>query len=527
MRRSESKTLMVQGTGSHVGKSIMVAGLCRYFYRRGYKVCPFKTQNMALNSFVTGDGGEMGRAQVVQAEAAGLQPDVRMNPILIKPVSDCKAQVIFMGSVVDNMSATEYDNDKKNYIEKISKVFEGLRKEFDLIIIEGAGSPAEINLLENDIVNMRTAEFTKSPVVIVGDIDKGGVFASFYGTVKILPEKYQRYIKGFIINKFRGDKTLLYPGLEWLEAKMSLPVLGVVPYYKDIVIEEEDSVNLERQRELLRISKGNKSEKIKVGVAYLQHISNFTDFSPLEIDPRVQLYYFKSLNELLAFDTDLIIIPGSKSTIKDLGYILSSGIADEIKKRYKKGVSIIGICGGYQMLGRKLIDRFVVESDIKSARGLGLLGIDTEFFKTKKTVQARFNIHKEAAPILGLDKAVSMEGYEIHMGKTVIDKDHVPLFRLPDGQSDGVILEDSRKQNFILGTYIHGIFDNIDFREAVIKKLFNHKKNRSSSDAGKGEVSYGYTDYKGFKESQYDNLAGLLEKNLDMKLLQNIIEEGI
>ncbi|MCX6346887.1 MAG: cobyric acid synthase [Actinobacteria bacterium] len=374
----QAKTIMIQGTGSHAGKSITVAALCRILRQDGYNVCPFKTQNMALNSFITADGGEMGRAQVVQAEAAGLTPEVYMNPILLKPVSDTGAQVIYMGKVLRNMSAGEYDKNKRYYINAIKELIDKLKRKFDVIVIEGAGSPAEINLLKNDIVNMKTAEIAQSPVILVGDIDKGGVFAHFYGTVKILPKKYQKFFKGMIINKFRGDKTLLDPGIKWIENKLKLPMVGVIPYYRDIFIEEEDSVNLEKQ--FSKRLNSNSSGKIKIAILYLPHISNFTDFNALELEPEVDLIYIRTIKELADINPDIIIIPGSKSTINDLLYLRNSGFEYEIQERYKKGTIIIGVCGGYQMLGRRITDKYKTESKVvESIEGIGILNIETEF----------------------------------------------------------------------------------------------------------------------------------------------------
>jgi len=299
VKKKEAKIIMVQGTGSHVGKSIVVAALCRIFLQDGYRVCPFKSQNMALNSYVTESGGEMGRAQVMQAEASGLKPEVYMNPILIKPVADINAQIIFMGKAVKNMTAVEYDSEKKKYLNKISDILYSIKRKFDIIVIEGAGSPAEINLLENDIVNMKIAELANCPVMLVGDIDKGGVFASFYGTIKILPQGYQKFFRCLLINKFRGDRSLLDPGIDWIEKKLSIPVTGVIPYYRDIFIDEEDSVNFEKQmpKTINRISKSI-DKKIKICVIYLPHISNFTDFNSLQQQKDAVLFYITRKEEL-------------------------------------------------------------------------------------------------------------------------------------------------------------------------------------------------------------------------------------
>jgi len=358
-----AKVIMIQGTGSSVGKSIMVTALCRIFYQDGFRVAPFKAQNMALNSFVTKDGGEMGRAQVVQAEACGVEPTVDMNPILIKPTSEVGAQVIVRGKPIGNMQAQEYRNYKSKLVLVVKESFLKLAHHYELIVIEGAGSPAEINLKGDDIVNMKMAQLADCPVLLVADIDKGGALAWVVGTLELLTEEERDKIKGIIINKFRGDKEILQPGLDYLERKTKKPVLGVIPYFRDIWIEEEDAVNSEKNKYYTQPT----PSKINIEVLYLPHISNFTDFDPLEREEDISLRYIK-MGERLG-EPDLLIIPGSKNTIDDLYYLKKSGYQEEILNRLKQGTVIIGICGGYQMLSRQLYDPEHTESSKEKIGG--------------------------------------------------------------------------------------------------------------------------------------------------------------
>jgi adenosylcobyric acid synthase len=543
----DSKSLMVQGTSSHVGKSVAVAAICRILKQDGYSVCPFKSQNMALNSFVTASGGEMGRAQVVQAEACGLEPEVFMNPILIKPVADTQAQIIFMGKVLKNMSASEYDKNKKFYLDKIKELLDDIRKKFDYVIIEGAGSPAEINLLKNDIVNMRTAVIAQSPVILVGDVDRGGVFASFYGTVKLLPDNFQKYIKGLLVNKFRGDVELLQPGNDFIAQKLGIPVLGTIPYFRDIYIEEEDSVNLEKQQDnaaSIRRPETSKADgKIVIGVIYLPHISNFTDFNALEHEEEVNLVYLRNAADLAELNPHLIIIPGSKSTINDLIYMRRSGLEEEIKKQYIKGTSIAGICGGYQMLGIRITDRFKSESkDTESLRGMGLIDIETDYLKEKNTYQVEFDLKEASRDKLDTypsdpgesDEIGSsyekMNGYEIHMGISKVigsGNDLIPLFNISrrgdkDTElEDGHLKLDDENKKMVFGTYIHGVFDNYIIRKSMMQvlKAFNNIRSRSGKK--------GIKSYRDFKQSQYDRLADLFRDNMDMDLFYKILKSGV
>ena len=476
-----AKTIMIQGTASNAGKSLIVAGLCRIFKQDGYKVAPFKSQNMALNSFITRDGFEMGRAQVMQAEAAGIEPDVRMNPILLKPTSDTGSQVIVNGEVVGDMSAKDYFAQKKKLIPDIMEAFNGLAEENDIIVIEGAGSPAEINLNDDDIVNMGMAELADAPVFIVGDIDRGGVFASLAGTMLFLKDEEKKRVKGTIINKFRGDKSILEPGLKMLEDKINVPVVGVVPYI-NVDVDDEDSLTE-------RFNVKEKSALIDIAVIRLPRISNFTDFNALEYIDGVSLRYVGSVKELK--DPDLIILPGTKNTISDLIWLRECGLEAAIMKHISKDKPLIGICGGYQMLGLTLKDPDCVE--------LGLLEYDTVFGKNKKTVRVEGKL-EDVSGIFNKLSGVNFEGYEIHMGLTDNNKNIV-------------------NRGNVYGTYIHGVFDKEDVSRVIIEALLDKK--------GLTTESLKTFDIKSYKESQYDVLADELRKSLDMKYIYNIINSGI
>ena len=393
-----AKSLMIQGTASDAGKSLIAAGLCRILKQDGYTVVPFKSQNMALNSFITKKGFEMGRAQVVQAEAAGIDPDVRMNPVLLKPTSDRKSQVVFMGKVLKDMDAVDYHEFKQELLPKIKEVYQELDQEYDAIILEGAGSPAEINLNERDIVNMGMARLVDAPVILVADIDKGGVFASIYGTIELMPEEDRKRIKGVLINKFRGDVALLQSGIDMIEELTQVPVLGVVPY-ADIDIDSEDSVALS--------SKGrsfNQEKDLDVAIITLKRISNFTDFHSLEIQPDVSVRYVMPGDAI--GNPDLLILPGSKNTIEDMQVLQDSGIVDQIRQCADQGIRIFGICGGFQLLGKKISDPNHVESELDEIEGLGLLDIATQMQGTKRTTQVQAEHEGQI-----------LEGYEIHMGE--------------------------------------------------------------------------------------------------------------
>jgi len=505
-----AKTIMIQGTGSSVGKSIMVTALGRIFYQDGFKVAPFKAQNMALNSFITKDGGEMGRAQVVQAEACGVEPTVDMNPILMKPTSEMGSQIIVQGKPVGNMQAQEYRNYKSKLISVVKDSFLKLARNYEVIVIEGAGSPAEVNLREDDIVNMRMAQIADCPVLLVGDIDKGGVFAWVVGTLELLTKEERDRVKGVIINKFRGDKEILQPGLDYLEKKIKKPVLGVIPYFRDIQIEEEDSVNSEKNKYDTQTAPG----KINIEVLYLPHISNFTDFDPLEREEGISLRYIK-MGERLG-EPDLLIIPGSKNTLDDLYCLKKSGYQKEISNRLKKGTVIAGICGGYQMLGREIYDPEHTESSREKIEGLGLINGVTTLKSEKITFQIK--AHLLSNPFF--DNRDELSGYEIHTGETVLSGDEKPLFKInkrgftQTDINDGVV----SKEGMVWGTYIHGIFDNNSFRESFINFLKSKKGLTISSFIHQDKISY-----QERKDREYDRLACLVRGNLNMDKIYHIL----
>ncbi|MDM8534663.1 cobyric acid synthase [Clostridiaceae bacterium HSG29] len=498
-----NKSIMILGTGSSVGKSVITAGLLRVLKQDGYKVAPFKSQNMALNSYITKKGNEMGRAQVVQAEAAMIEPDVRMNPILLKPSADKMAQVIIEGKVFKNMTAMEYETFKPELKEKIGKIYGELSSENDIVVIEGAGSPAEINLRKNDIVNMGMAEISNSPVLIVGDIDKGGVFASLYGTYELLREEEKKRVKGVIINKFRGDVEILKPGLKQLEDLINVPVLGVVPYF-DIQIEDEDSVSD-------RFKNNLKKGEINIEVIYLPHISNFTDFNIFKTFEDVNLRYVMRGEKI--GNPDLIIIPGSKNTIEDLVYLRNSGLEEQIIRLNRKGTTVFGVCGGYQMLGNTLNDPYKTESRIESVNGLGLLNIETVFELEKNTTQIEGHINENGNYI---------NGYEIHMGVTTLNENVIPLLTIDKSLGEVVNKLDGavNAEKTVYGTYIHGIFDSIDFSRSLINDL----RIKKGLNAFENEDIMSYDD---FKEKEYDKLAVLIRENMDIDKIKNIINEGI
>lgn len=500
---SKAKSIMIQGTMSSAGKSLIVAGLCRVFAQDGYRVAPFKSQNMALNSFITKEGLEMGRAQVMQAEAAMVEPSVLMNPILLKPTNDIGSQVIVNGEVRGNMSAKDYYAKKKELVPDIMNAYRKLEEEYDIIVIEGAGSPAEINLKDNDIVNMGMAKMANAPVLLVGDIDRGGVFAQLLGTVEWLDEDDKKYLKGMIINKFRGDKSILMPGIDMLEDRVHYKVLGVVPYvYADI--DDEDSVSERFER---KEAGGN----VDIAVIRLPRISNFTDFNMLESMPDVNVRYVKNVNELK--EPDVVILPGTKNTMDDLKWLRSSGLEARIKSLHAKGKIIFGICGGYQMLGKKISDPESVEAggDID---GIGLLDIVTIFDKEKK----RTRVIGEAGKINGVLQGISMarvEGYEIHMGNTTVNEEKLLTLT---STLDGSIYDDGAQHGNVYGTYVHGIFDSQDFLEGIVNAVLDSK--------GINRLSDEHIDIREYKEKQYDILADAIRNNIDMDIIYNILERG-
>ena len=485
-----AKNIMIQGTMSNAGKSLLAAGLCRVFKQDGYRTAPFKSQNMALNSFITAAGGEMGRAQVVQAEAAGIPPDVRMNPILLKPTTDMGSQVIVNGAVQGNMRAMEYYRRKPEFFPAVMAAYESLASEFDIIVIEGAGSPAEINLKRDDIVNMGLAKRVNAPVLLVGDIDRGGVFAQLYGTVALLEEDERALIKGVVVNKFRGDRAILEPGLAMLEKLCGVPVAGVLPYlHVDIV--DEDSLSE-------RFGRDGQAKLIDIAVARLPRISNFTDLGPFERYANVSVRYVSSPKEL--GDPDLIVLPGTKSTIEDLRWLRQNGLEAAIKQAASRGTPVAGICGGYQMLGRRISDPEGAEAAPGTElSGLGLLDMETVFRGDKVQTQTRGRFG-EIEGLLSSLTGLSYEGYEIHMGRS---REARPAL--------------TGKGN-VYGTYIHGIFDAPNVADEVLKALCRRK--------GADFARLGAFDAASYRERQYDLLADAVRASLDMDLVYRSMGVG-
>ena len=488
-----AKCIMVQGTMSGAGKSLLVTALCRIFLQDGCRVAPFKSQNMALNSYVTRDGREMGRAQAAQAEAAGLDCDVRMNPILLKPCSDTGSQLIVNGAVRGQYRASEYFRMKKTLIPEILAAYESLAKENDVIVIEGAGSPAEINLRDDDIVNMGLAELVDAPVLLVGDIDPGGVFAQLYGTLALLREEERARVVGTVINKFRGDIGLLRPGLRQLEELTGTPVLGVVPYLP-IEIDEEDSLAPALRR---REAEG----LLDAAVLRFPHISNFTDFPPLEEHPAFSLRYVTRPGELGS--PDLLLLPGTKSTVDDLLWLRESGFEGPIRALAAAGTLILGVCGGYQMLGETLSDPEGVERR-GEYRGLGLLPCRTVFTGDKSLTRREATV--TAAPFAG----ASLAGYEIHMGRT--DRRRAaPFCRFPDGGEDGAA------QGTVYGTYLHGLFDSGELTAQLAEVLAARRGIEIPHTVPEPRALY--------RQRQYDRLADAVRRSLDMEAVYRAMEE--
>lgn len=495
-----AKSIMIQGTMSNAGKSLIAAGLCRILKQDGLRVAPFKSQNMALNSFITSENLEMGRAQAVQAQACGIEPCVCMNPILLKPTTDMGSQVIINGEVKGNMQAVDYFRKKKEYIPVIREAYEKLASQYDVIVIEGAGSPAEINLKQNDIVNMGMAKIANAPVLLVGDIDRGGVFAQLIGTVMLLEEEEQNRIKGLIINKFRGDKKILEPGLEMLTDKCSKEVLGVVPYM-DVDIEEEDSLAESLERKTI-------GQGIDIAVVRLPRISNFTDFQALTLEPSVSVRYVTKSSEL--GNPDVICLPGTKNTIKDLKWLRESGLEAAIMRLSLSGTILFGICGGYQMLGERIEDVCGAEGG-GTIRGMGKLPVITYFGQEKTRTRTEGKI----AELKGRFRELSgkkVSGYEIHMGKSLLQGEKACPAVIFSDKMDGCCAEN------VFGTYLHGIFDEEEFRSAFVR-IFCENKGISYQ----GAQNLSLTEYK---EQQYNKLAKGLRENLDMEQIYRILEEG-
>ncbi|MBO4470157.1 MAG: cobyric acid synthase [Clostridia bacterium] len=493
------KCLMIQGTASSVGKSVLCAAFLRILRQDGLRAAPFKAQNMSLNSFATKDGLEMGRAQVTQAQAAGMEPDVRMNPVLLKPTSDRRSQVIIEGKAVASMTAMEYHQYKPELRKRIKAIYESLENEVDCVVIEGAGSPAEINLREGDIVNMSMAEAADAPVILVGDIDLGGVFASLYGTVMLLTEEERARVKGVIINKFRGDVKILEPGLRMLEEKIHIPVLGVVPWM-DVELEDEDSVT-----ERLRKQSGRGD--IDVTVVRLRHISNFTDFQSLAMQPGARVRYAEKAEDLEK--ADLIILPGTKNTIEDLIDLRSRKMDAAIIRHARRGGMVMGICGGYQMLGNVLRDPDHSESQVPEAAGLGLLDMEVVFEKEKRTVQASAAVDCVAGWPRELN-GTRVDGYEIHTGRNSYGPEAFPWLRI-DGETDGVM----NGRGNVLGTYLHGLFDDGRLFAAIADRIRTQR-----GDAGKEQQPVSMEEYR---EREFDRIAAIVRESVDMDAVYRII----
>ena len=529
-----AKCIMVQGTMSGAGKSLLCAALCRIFRQDGYRAAPFKSQNMALNSFVTRDGLEMGRAQAVQAEAAGIEPDVRMNPVLLKPSSDTGSQVIVNGTARGHMKAAAYYGYRKALVPEVLAAYRSLAAEYDIIVIEGAGSPAEINLREGDFVNMGLAEMVDAPVLLAGDIDRGGVFAQLYGTVQLLSEKERARIGGMIINKFRGDPEILRPGLDRLEEMTGIPVLGVVPWLQ-VDIDEEDSLaprllnfggkKRPAQSGTASGAEGAADDAADIAVIRLPRISNFTDFAPLEAHPRISLRYVDRRDRL--GNADLVILPGTKSTLSDLKWLRETGLEAEILKKAAAGVPVLGICGGYQMLGERVDDPSGTEGGIRTLRGMGLLPCTTEF-EPEKTL-TRVSAVLSGGPLSG----ARAEGYEIHMGATEVRGE--PFSILSGGAPEGC------RNGNVSGTYLHGLFDSDEVTERLAAWLLKRKRDAAggaesaaedaaepehageAENAARPERRERAESWKEYRERQYDTLAAAVRAALDMEKIRGIL----
>ena len=505
------RVLMVQGTASHVGKSVLVSALCRMFRQDGFRVAPFKAQNMSNNSYVTRDGGEIGRAQAVQADAAGVEARVEMNPVLLKPEADHISQVVLLGRPMLSARTRDYFGLKAQLWESVHTSLDTLRNEYDIVVIEGAGSPAEINLKASEIVNMRVARYANAPVLLCGDIDRGGVFASLVGTLELLEPEERDIVKGLVINKFRGDPSLLEDGLTWLEERTGKPVIGLVHHFRDIHIPEEDSVALD-----LPVYREDNAV-LDVAVVQVPHISNFDDFDPLDRENGVSLRYVESVAALGR--PDLVILPGSKTTIPDLMWMERQGLTHAIKSLHREGAAVIGICGGYQMLGDKLYDPEGVESSQPEMDGLGLLPLTTTFAGTKETHRIRGEVLESTGLLAGAG-GTSISGYEIHMGRTTPTGGGAPgtgslaaPFRIDD-RSDVAVTEATALDGVmdpsgrVLGTYIHGLFQNGGLRQAVLRELARRKGVSLPGSAQDMSI-----------DGEYDKLADWVRASLRMDLV--------
>lgn len=515
-----ARTLMVQGTASSVGKSLLVAALCRIFHAEGFSVAPFKAQNMALNSFVTPDGFEIGRAQAVQAEAAGIAPRVEMNPILLKPEGGMRSQVVMMGKplISGAMSFGEYHRLRPELVRAIAESLRKLRAEYDLVIIEGAGSPAEINLAGRDLANMHVAAEAGAPVLLAGDIDRGGVFAHLVGTMDLLAVEDRARVAGFVINKFRGERALLESGLDFLRERFGIPVLGVVPWIERLRIAEEDSVALEERRYRRRASAG----EVDIAVIRLPRISNFDDFLALEREPGVAVRFVESAGDLDA--ADVVIIPGSKSTVADLGWLRASGIAQALVARARQGNPMVGICGGCQMMGERIDDPYRVESQERSVDGLGILPITTRFERAKLTAQVRARVEIPSILSGGQSALGELAAYEIHMGAVARSENAKAPFRLVARNGAAIDLLDGAvaADGAAAGTMLHGIFDNDALRTAFLDALRMRKRGSDGAVTLKGPTHDAPPGKLTSRDTEYDRLAAAVAENVDLAALRRI-----
>jgi adenosylcobyric acid synthase len=534
---SRAKAIMIQGTGSGAGKSVVVAGLCRIFRDMGIKVAPFKSQNMALNSFITKEGGEIGRAQAFQAEAAGVDPTNDMNPVLLKATGEAGCQVIINGKVHATMKAHEYYEIKDRIWEEVTAAYDRLSEQYELIVIEGAGSPAEINLKKEEVVNMRVARYADAPVVLVGDIDRGGVFAQFFGTVELLKDCKGKahlaltddktlsdadYIKAFIVNKFRGDMNILRPGLRMIEEKTGKPVIGTLYYQNNLGLDEEDGLSIEHMK---RMKPAEHNKKLKIVTLRLKYIANFTDFGPFLYEPDAEFKYTSWEEDISS--ADLIIVPGSKNTVEDLMLLRENGLEDCVKAAVKQGTHLIGICGGYQMIGQKILDPGNVESSLREIDGMGFLDTVTTMDKTKTTCQVTANINSskwfDTVQSNSMCRWNHIKGYEIHMGNTAGE---VGLFKLTRHQNTDIrtqntehrapgfeVYDGSVKGN-VWGTYIHGIFDNDGLRTDLLNSLRK----------GKGLPEQDAINYSSIREKAINGWAQTLSKSIDICFILRQVE---
>jgi adenosylcobyric acid synthase len=504
--------LMVQGTASHSGKSTLVTALCRILRQDGFRVAPFKAQNMALNSYVAAEGGEIGRSQALQAEAAGVDPSIDMNPILLKPETDARSQVVVAGRPIGSMPAAEYQQYKLELWSTVTAALDRLRAQHDVVVAEGAGSPAEINLQQTDLANMRVARHAQAPVLLVGDIDRGGVFASLLGTLELLDPADRSLVRGLAINKFRGDPAILASGLDFLVERTGVPVLGVVPYLRDLDLPEEDSLSLEDAR-----ARSGARAALDLAVVRLPHIANFDEFGPLAAEPDVRLRYVERTDDLGR--PDLVIIPGTKTTVADLDWLRASGLAGRLAELSLARVPLLGICGGYQMLGQWIHDPHGSESDRQTVKGLGLLPVETTFATTKRTVRVRGRMLATCGLLAGT-KGSEIVAYEIHMGRTTAGRILEPVARIGEGSGaaadrlDGAVSADG----LVMGTYLHGLLENDAVRHALIDALLVP---RSSDVDARSSDSIGLTRryMVADREHQLDRLAAAVRSSLDIRPL--------